>query len=77
MSLVSKILFNYFKCFKSLSNKKMNRLRKYAYIMSFCGAAIGAMAVSRSYLSGDNYLGNEELYGKTAIITGSNRGIGN
>lgn len=54
----------------------MNRLRKYAYIMSFCGAAIGAMAVARSYLSGDNYLGNEELYGKTAIITGSNRGIG-
>jgi retinol dehydrogenase 13 len=54
----------------------MNKIRKYVYFMSFCGTTVGALAVARSYLSGDLYTGNEELYGKTAIVTGANTGIG-
>lgn len=54
----------------------MYKFRKYAYFMSFVGTAVGALAVARSYMSGDMYLGTEELYGKTAVITGANRGIG-
>ena len=34
------------------------------------------MALARSYMSGDLYEGNEEMYGKTCIITGANTGIG-
>jgi hypothetical protein len=54
----------------------MYKFRKYAYALSFCGTAIGCLAVTRSFLSGEIYSGTEELYGKTAIITGGNRGIG-
>lgn len=52
------------------------RLRKIFYFLSAGGTLFGFLAVSRSYLSGNKYPGNEELYGKTVIITGANRGIG-
>lgn len=54
----------------------MNKLKKYIYIMSFVGTGIGVMAVARSYMSGNFYQGNEELFGKTVLVTGANRGLG-
>ena len=52
------------------------RLLKIYYGMSACGVIIGGLALTRSYLNGSKYEGTEELYGKTVIITGANRGIG-
>lgn len=53
-----------------------DRLRKIFYILSAGGTLFGALAVTRAYMSGDKYMGTEEMYGKTVIITGANRGIG-
>ena len=53
-----------------------DKLRKIFYILSAGGTLFGGLAVTRSYMSGDKYPGSEELYGKTVLITGANRGIG-
>lgn len=53
-----------------------DRLKKIFYFLSAGGTLFGALAVTRSYLSGSKYPGKEELFGKTVLITGGNRGIG-
>jgi retinol dehydrogenase-12 len=53
-----------------------DRLQKIYLYLSGTAAVVGALAVSRSYIGGDKYEGKEEMYGKTAVITGANRGIG-
>ena len=52
------------------------RLTKMYYWLSALGLGVGSLALMRSYLSGDKYRGEEEVFGKTVIITGANRGIG-
>ena len=46
------------------------RLNKMYYLLSALGLGVGTLALSRSYLSGDKYRGEEKLFGKTVIITG-------
>jgi retinol dehydrogenase-13 len=53
-----------------------DRLKKIFYFLSATGTLVGTLAVSRSYLSGEKYEGKEEMYGKTVVITGANRGLG-
>lgn len=60
----------------SFSSKNYFRFRKYFYAFSAVGTVIGGMAVVRAYMSGDMYVGKEEMYGKTVIVTGGNNGIG-
>jgi hypothetical protein len=45
-----------------------SRFKKYFYMFSALGTALGTMAVARSYLSGEMYEGKEELYGKFTLI---------
>ncbi len=52
------------------------RLTRLYYLLSAVGLGVGTLALGRSYLGGDKYRGEETLFGKTVIITGSNRGIG-
>ena len=53
-----------------------DRLQKIYLYLSGTAAIVGALAVSRSYIGGDKYEGTEEMFGKTVIITGANKGIG-
>lgn len=53
-----------------------DRLQKIYLYLSGTAALIGGLAVTRSYLSGDKYMGAEEMYGKTVIVTGANSGVG-
>ena len=54
----------------------LKRLTNYMYALGGVSVVVGGMAIARSYLSGVKYEGKEEMYGKTVIITGANRGIG-
>jgi hypothetical protein len=51
-------------------------MRKIFYALSAGGTLVGLLAVTRSYMGGDMYVGTDEMFGKTVIITGANRGIG-
>jgi hypothetical protein len=53
-----------------------DRLQKIYLYLSGTAALVGALALSRSYVGGDKFQGKEEMYGKTVVITGGNRGIG-
>lgn len=52
------------------------RLKKIFYGLSIGGTFFGLLAVTRGYMSGNLYTGNEEMFGKTVIVTGANKGIG-
>lgn len=52
------------------------RLKRIFYGLSAGGTLFGLLAVTRSYMGGNLYSGQEEMFGKTVIITGANRGIG-
>ena len=52
------------------------RVTRYFYFLTAGATFIGTVAIARSYMNGDMYMGEEKLFGKTVIITGANRGIG-
>lgn len=59
-----------------MSRTKAERIRRIFVWLTGAGTVFGAMAVARSYLSGTEYQSKEEMFGKTVVITGANRGIG-
>ena len=60
----------------SFSSRNYFRLRRYFYAFSAVGTVIGGMAVARAHLAGDLYAGEEQLYGKTVVVTGGDAGLG-